>query len=315
MPVAKLLLATTEPWLAAGLLYCGAGIGLAAIRLAQHALSSGISEAPLRTGDLPWIVAVVLFGGMLAPVLLMLGLARTTAATASLLLNLEALATMAIAWVVFREHVDRKLLIGAFCILVGAGLLSWQGRAVAFDSGALLVAAACVAWGIDNNLTRKLSSADPLQIAMIKGLAAGSSNVVLSFAMGARLPGLPETLAFGVVGFLGYGVSLALFVAALRHLGVARTGAYFSLAPFVGAIVGVSVIGEPVGWELVIAGGLMGIGLYLHLAERHSHEHAHDALYHEHGHVHDEHHQHQACGWRGGGRATCARPSPRATGT
>lgn len=293
MPVTKLLLTTTDPWIAAGLLYCGAGIGLGAIRLSQHATRSSISEAPLRAGDLPRIAAVVLFGGVLAPVLLMLGLSRTTAAAASLLLNLEALATMGIAWIVFREHVDHKLLAGAGCILAGAGLLSWQGQAVAIDTGALLVGAACLAWGIDNNLTRSLSSADPLQIAMIKGLAAGSGNLGLALATGAQLPGAADTLALGAVGFLGYGVSLALFVAALRHLGAARTGAYFSLAPFVGALVGIIALQEPVTWQLTLAGGLMGIGLYLHLAERHSHQHVHDVLNHEHSHVHDEHHQHR----------------------
>jgi drug/metabolite transporter (DMT)-like permease len=161
------------------------------------------------------------------------------------------------------------------------------------NAGALLVALACLAWGIDNNLTRKLSSADPLQIAMIKGIVAGAVNLCLSLAVGARLPDLFDSIAIGVVGFLGYGISLVLFVAALRHLGAARTGAYFSFAPFIGAILGIAFLGEPVTWTLVAAGGLMAVGLYLHLAERHSHEHVHEPIEHEHGHVHDEHHQHQ----------------------
>ena len=186
-PAAKLLLGTVDPWLTAGLLYLGAGIGLGATRLLRNAVRLAPAEAPLRAGDLPWLAGVVLTGGVIAPVLLMFGLARTGAASASLLLNLEGLATMAIAWIVFREHVDRRLLLGAFCILAGAVLLSWQGRGVAMNAGALLVAFACLAWGIDNNLTRKLSSADPLQIAMIKGAVAGSVNLSLSLAAGARL--------------------------------------------------------------------------------------------------------------------------------
>jgi len=203
-------------------------------------------------------------GGIGGPLLLMLGLARTDAASASLLLNLEGLATMAIAWLWFRENVDRCLLMGAFAILAGAVLLSWQGRA-ALDVGSVLIAGACLCWGIDNNPTRKLSSADPVQIAMLKGLVAGT------------------------VGFFGYGVSLARFVLGLRHFGAARTRAYFSLTPFVGATLAVVMPGDPISATSLASAGLMGIGLWLHLAEQHVHE----ALEHEHRHSHDMHHRHE----------------------
>jgi drug/metabolite transporter (DMT)-like permease len=235
---------------------------------------------------------VILTGGIGGPLLLMFGLARTDAASASLLLNLEGLATMGIAWLVFRENVDRKLLLGALAILAGAALLSWQGRA-SLDWGALLIAGACLCWGIDNNLTRKLSSADPVQIAMLKGLIAGSVNLTLAFASGATLPSTSILLTAGTVGFLGYGVSLALFVLGLRHLGAARTGAYFSLAPFVGAVLAVLMLDEPLSARLLTAGCLMGLGLWLHLSERHDHEHEHGAMEHEHRHWHDEHHRHE----------------------
>ena len=291
MPAAKLVLATTDPWLTAALLYIGAGIGLAGVQLLRKALRLHPHESPLNARDLPWLASSVLFGGMIAPVLLMLGLARTDAANASLLLNLEAVATLGLAWIVFREHVDRRLAAGAACILLGAILLSWRGRLLV-DPGAVLVASACLAWGIDNNLTRKVSHVDPTQVAMIKGLVAGSINLTLSSLAGAALPNLGEAAAAGLVGFFGYGLSLSLFVAALRRLGTARTGAYFSFAPFVGAGLGVTLLGEPVSWTLVAAGLFMATGLYLHLAESHSHEHAHEALDHEHGHVHDDHHQH-----------------------
>jgi drug/metabolite transporter (DMT)-like permease len=155
-----------------------------------------------------------------------------------------------------------------------------------------MIAGACLAWGIDNNLTRKLSSADPVQSAMLKGLAAGTVNLVLALLQGAGLPPGGTVLAAGVVGFLGYGVSLVLFVLALRHLGSARTGAYFSLAPFVGAVLAVLMLGEPLTLQLLIAGGVMAVGLWLHLAERHEHEHRHAAMEHEHRHTHDEHHRH-----------------------
>src|SRR4051812_26351827 len=221
----------------------------------------------------------------------MFGLMRSDAASASLLLNLEGLATMGIAWVVFHENVDRRLLLDAFAILAGAVLLSWQGQA-AVHWGGVLIAGACLCWGIDNNLTRKLSSADPVQIAMLKGLVAGTVNFTLALSQGASLPPALTVLAAGIVGFLGYGVSLALFVLALRHLGTARTGAYFSLAPFIGAVLAIVLLGDPLSARLLLAGALMGIGLWLHLSERHEHEHTHRTMEHEHRHTHDEHHQH-----------------------
>lgn len=291
-PFAKLLLGSVDPWMMAGLLYLGAGIGLAALHLSRTALRLPETEAPLRRADIPRLGLVILAGGVGGPLLLMFGLARTDAASASLLLNLEGLATMSIAWLAFRENVDRRLLLGAFAILAGAAILSWQGRA-SFDWGTLLIAGACLCWGIDNNLTRTLSSADPLRIAMLKGLVAGTVNLILAFASGAKLPPSDALLAAGIVGFLGYGVSLALFVLGLRHLGAARTGAYFSLAPFVGATLAVVMLGESLSAKLLIAGCLMGFGLWLHLSERHDHKHAHEALEHEHRHRHDEHHQHE----------------------
>jgi drug/metabolite transporter (DMT)-like permease len=291
-PFAKLLLGSVDPWMMAGLLYLGAGIGLGLIRFSRNALGLPAAEAPLRQADLPWLALVILAGGVAGPLLLMFGLARTDAASASLLLNLEGLATMGIAWLAFRENVDRRLLAGAFAILAGAALLSWQGRA-SFDPGALLIAGACLCWGIDNNLTRKLSSADPVQIAMLKGLVAGAVNLALAVAGDAALPAPATLLATAAVGFLGYGVSLALYVLGLRHLGAARTGAYFSLAPFVGAVLAVAMLDEPLSLRLLVAGALMGLGLWLHLTERHEHEHHHEAMEHEHRHRHDAHHQHE----------------------
>ncbi len=291
-PFAKLLLGSVDPWLMAGLLYLGAGLGLAVLHVSRGVIRLPAIEAPLRRSDVPWLGAVILMGGVLGPLLLMLGLARTEAATASLLLNLEGLATMGLAWVVFHENVDRRLLLGAFSILAGAALLSWQGGA-SFQWSGLLIAGACLCWGIDNNLTRKLSSSDPVQIAMLKGLVAGTVNLALALSQGAVLPSTGIVLAVGIVGLFGYGVSLALFVLGLRYLGAARTGAYFSLAPFVGAILAIPMLGEPLSVQLIVAGCLMGFGLWLHLAEQHEHEHAHELLEHEHRHSHDVHHQHE----------------------
>src|SRR4051812_5571041 len=229
-PFAKLLLDVLDPWMLAGLLYLGSGIGLAALRIGRDVMGRPAAETPLRFTDLPWLAGVVLAGGVIGPVLLMIGLVHTPASTGSLLLNLEGLATMAIAWLVFRENVDRRLLLGAFAILSGAVVLSWPGEGSSFGVGwgALAIAGACLAWGIDNNLTRKLSAADPVQITFIKGLVAGTVNLILSLMQGSTLPELSVVLGAGIVGLASYGFSLVLFVLALRHLGTARTGAYFS---------------------------------------------------------------------------------------
>jgi drug/metabolite transporter (DMT)-like permease len=291
-PFAKLLTGAVNPWLLAGLLYLGSGSGLAVVHLARKCLKMG-DEAPIRRRDLAWLAAVIAAGGVAGPVLLMMGLARTSAANASLLLNLESLATMAIAWLVFKENVDRRLLLGAAAILLGAVVLSWRSGAGHIDPGGLLVAGACLCWGIDNNLTRQLSAADPVRLAMVKGLVAGSVNLMIGLSQHATLPGLPVIAGAATVGFLGYGVSLVFFVLGLRHLGTARTGAYFSLAPFIGALLAILFLREAVTLSLAMAGVLMGVGLWLHLSERHDHDHTHEELEHEHRHVHDDHHLHE----------------------
>ena len=291
-PLSKTLLGSVDAQLLAGLFYLGAGLGLAAVHLCRAALAIPAPEAPLRRADIPWLAAVVLFGGIVGPLLLMLGLVRTDAASGSLLLNLESLATMGIAWLFFRENVDRRVLAGALAIVAGAGILSWQGQSVSIDAGALLIAGACLAWGIDNNLTRRLSSSDPVLIAMTKGLVAGSVNTAIALARGAALPSAAGITAATLVGFVSIGLSLVLFVRALRYLGTARTGAYFSLAPFVGALLAVSFFDAPITPQLGLAAALMAFGLWMHLTETHVHTHDHEALDHEHSHVHDEHHQH-----------------------
>jgi drug/metabolite transporter (DMT)-like permease len=292
-PLAKALLGNgINPWMLAGLLYLSSGFGLAAYQIAMYATGRASGEAPLRWPDLPWLALVILTGGAVGPLLLMLGLLTTTASSAALLLNLEGLATMAIAWLVFRENADARILTGAAAILGGAVVLSWRSGAGGLSWGAALIAGACLAWGIDNNVTRKLSGADPVQIATAKGLVAGAVNCSLALATGARFPAPHLVGGAAIVGIFGYGVSLVFFVLALRYLGSARTGAYFSTAPFIGAVLAVGWLGEPFTATLALAALLMGFGVYLHLTERHVHEHAHDVLEHEHRHIHDAHHQH-----------------------
>ena len=290
-PLAKLLLGAVPPALLAGLLYIGAGAGLGTFRLLRP--GAGGNEAPLGRADLPWLAGSVLAGGVAGPLLLMLGLARIDAAAAALLLNLEAVFTLAIAWLALGEGTDRRIVLGAGAILAGAGLLSWSGGPLAGPGwGSLAIAGACLAWAIDNNLTRRLAAADPVALTIVKGLVAGSVNLLIGLLAGAAWPGLAVIAAALAVGLAGYGVSLVLFILALRHLGTARTGAYFSTAPFIGAFLAVLLLGEPATPLLAAAGALMAIGLWLHLSERHAHGHVHERLSHAHRHVHDPHHRH-----------------------
>lgn len=292
-PAAKLLAGTVDPWLLAGLLYLGSGIGLGLYRLTQRLLGRMAPEASLRRQDLPWLGGAIIVGGVIGPVLLMYGLAVGTAVQSTLLLNLEGVFTALLAWSFFRENFDARIAFGMASITVGAAVLSWKpAEAFALDASALLVTGACLAWAIDNNLTRKVSGGDPLQIAALKGIVAGSINILLAVVQQAPWPNSAATLGAGVVGFLGYGTSLALFVLALRLLGAARTGAYFSTAPFVGAIAGAVALHESLTWQAFLAAALMGAGVWLHLTERHEHEHQHEVLEHMHAHIHDEHHQH-----------------------
>jgi drug/metabolite transporter (DMT)-like permease len=297
-PLANVLLGQTDPWLLAGLLYMGAGVGLAALAgLRWAGFWHRWSEAAIGPAQAGWLGLAILAGGIVAPVLLMLGLARTPATTAALLLNLEGVFTALLAWFVFGENVDRRIALGMTAIVAGTLVLSWQGGA-AFGNhlGSLAIAGACLAWALDNNFTRKVALSDPIQVALPKGCVAGALNVALATSLGAPWPSAGIVAAAGVVGFAGYGVSLVLFVLALRYVGSARTGAYFSLAPFFGAMLSTVLLREPVSAALLAAGTLMGLGVWFHLTEHHEHEHEHEELVHEHVHVHDEHHQHQHTG-------------------
>ncbi len=295
-PAAKALLGSVSPAILAGLLYCGAGLGVAMLRRLRRlrGLQSDAPEVALSRKELPWLGGAIVTGGILGPVLLMTGLARTDAATASLLLTLEGAATALMAWFIFHENFDRRIAAGMACLIAGAFVLSWSGEpSLQGLSGPIAITGACIAWGLDNNLTRKVSLADPLQIVELKGLIAGPVNLALGLSAGGHLPGFSVTAAAGAIGFLGYGVSLALFVLALRHLGTARTGAYFSTAPFLGTLVAVVFLREPLTIQLLAAGTLMAIGVWLHLTENHAHGHVHEPVEHTHPHIHDEHHVHQ----------------------
>src|SRR5687767_13381962 len=296
-PLAKLLVGETAPLVLAGLLYLGSGIGLCAWIL----LRPPGERAGLAKRDLPWLAGAIAAGGIAGPAFLMYGLTRSDGATASLLLNLEAVLTAAIAWIVFRENVDRRVFLGMVAIVAGGVVLSWGEMPRAGGlAGPLLIAGACLAWAIDNNLTRRVSGGDAVSIAGLKGLVAGAANLSLALFQGAALPGTGILASAAAVGFFGYGISLVLFVVALRNLGTARTGAYFSVAPFFGAALALLVLRESASAAFWIAAALMALGVWLHLTERHEHEHVHEPMEHTHPHVHDEHHQHgHGFAWEG----------------
>lgn len=290
-PLAKALLRDVSPVLLAGLLYLGSGIGLGLIRTMRD---RGWHIPTMASKEWLWLSLAIGFGGVLGPLALMLGLTRTPAATASLLLNLEAVLTAVLAWLVFRENTDRRIVLGMLLIVVGAVLLALPdpSQRLGLGWGALLIAGACLCWALDNNFTRKVSASDALFIAGLKGLVAGIVNVLIALILEARLPAIPLVGMAMMVGLLGYGISLVLFVIALRGLGSARTGAYFSTAPFIGAAIAILAFGEDASWMFWLAAVLMGAGVWLHLTERHEHLHTHEPITHTHRHVHDEHHQH-----------------------
>lgn len=299
-PLAKSLLEHVSPWMLAGLLYLGSGLGLAIYRLVRRLQSPRLNPA-----EFGWLAAAVLCGGAIAPVLLMLGLSGMPASHASLLLNAEAVLTTLLAWAVFGENLGRRIACGMLAIVAGAMLLGWPPTGIAVREVSLAsvwpglaVLLACLFWALDNNFTRKVSLTDASWIACIKGLTAGATNLVLAFALGASLPAPGRIGLAMLLGFAAYGVSLTLFVVALRYLGASRTGAYFSTAPFVGALLSIVVFTEPISWQLVVASALMAWGIWLHLTEKHAHTHRHEVMSHEHGHTHggdddDGHHNHQ----------------------
>ncbi|HET6598933.1 MAG TPA: EamA family transporter [Burkholderiaceae bacterium] len=301
-PLAKLLVGETPPLLLAGLLYLGSGLGLGALLLARRVLGPAGDAArwTIPRRDLPWLLGAIVAGGMAGPALLMAGLTHTDAASASLLLNLEGVLTALIAWRVFKENADRTIVLGMAAIVAGGVLLSWQPDGAAVSTGALLIVGACLCWAFDNNLTRRVSAHDAMLVASLKGMVAGVTNTTLALATVATLPAASVVGSAMLLGFVGYGVSLTLFVVALRTLGTARTGAYFSAAPLFGVAVALTLWPRMPGAAVWAAAGLMSIGLWLHLRERHEHEHEHVPLAHNHPHTHDMHHQHShAFPWSG----------------
>ncbi|ADO75674.1 DMT family transporter [Stigmatella aurantiaca] len=294
-PVAKLLLPSSTPLVLASLLYLGGGLGLLGLEALRRLSPSGIQgrEATVGRKDVPLLTGVIVCGGILGPVLMLVGLQRMSGVAASLMLNLEGPLTILLALLVFGEHLGRAGALAAGFVMAGAAVLGLQEGELHGDLlGVLALAGACLAWAVDNNLTQRLSLKDPLTLVRIKALGSGVCMLVLAWVTGQPFPSTPVQGGALVLGFASYGLSIVLDAYALRLLGAAREAAYFATAPFVGALVAVPLLGETLRPLDLVAGGLMATGVILLLRERHGHVHMHAALEHEHVHVHDTHHQH-----------------------
>ena len=261
-PGSKLLLARLPSTMMAALLYLGAGLGMAVIGAVQRRTGAAQREQPLTRRELPYTLAMVLLD-VAAPILLMLGLTRTTAANASLLNNFEIVATSLIALAVFREAISQKLWIGIALVTLSSMILSVEDAgSFSFSGGSLLVLLACVCWGFENNCTRMLSSKNPLEIVVIKGLCSGGVSLGIALFLGERLTAadVPAALIALALGLVAYGLSIFFYIYAQRGLGAARTSAYYAVAPFIGVALSMLLCGERPGVSFFIALAVMAAG-------------------------------------------------------
>jgi drug/metabolite transporter (DMT)-like permease len=291
-PATKILIQSTNPTMLAGLLYLGMGIGSTFFLFLQGLRKGDKTGLNISKQDLPWLVCAIALGGIVAPTCLMIAMNQANASAVSLTLNFEIVFTALIAGVVFKEHLPKRVIIGLLFILLGALSLCWRPD-LSLSWPLLFAIGASLFWSIDNNFTAKIKSLDSIQIAQLKGLVAGTFNLTLALVLGSHLPNIPIVLGAAVTGTISYGGSLCLFIVAMRSLGAARAVAYFSTEPFIGALLSVIILKEPITMSLLLAAVFMGIGVWLHLTEQHSHEHVHTGLTHEHSHLHDEHHKHE----------------------
>ena len=295
-PFSKILIKDVSPLALAGFLYLGASLGTTLYAVARNVLlKNAESPAPsLSSKDLPWLAGSIVAGGIVGPVCLLFGLARLSGYAASLLLNLEGIATALIAVFIFKESAGRRIWLALACMTCAGVFLSWDpGRGRFAVTGTLLVLAAMAGWGLDNNLTRKISNSNPVQITQIKGLAAGAFSLGLAAALGSKPPAATAVVSALVLGAFSYGISLVFYIKALREIGAFRAGVFFSFAPFVGALVSLLILPDPARWILIPGTLFMIAGVALIVGEKHEHHHRHEHLVHRHVHTHrDGHHLH-----------------------
>jgi drug/metabolite transporter (DMT)-like permease len=294
-PLAKLLVKEISPVAMAGLLYLGAFIGLAIYNLVRKiGTADSKRTVPLEKRDFPWLIGAIAAGGIVAPISLMSGLQMISGFSTSLFLNLEGIATAIIAIFFFHENAGKRLWLALICVTIAGVLLSWNTEHNQFNiAGPLLVTLACIAWGVDNNLTRHIAEKDSTQIVMLKGLIAGTVSLSLAFLLGRGIAFNINILLALLLGAFSYGLSLVLFIQALKGLGASRTGVFYSFGPFIGAIASIIILKEWLGWVMFPAIALMILGVWLITREKHAHQHSHQPVIHNHSHRHDDlHHEH-----------------------
>jgi drug/metabolite transporter (DMT)-like permease len=297
-PLSKILIGDIDPILLAAFLYLGSGVGAFLIRTFIKLRNPGREvEAKLTKEDLPWLLGAIISGGVLAPIVLLFGLSITPASTASLLLNFEGVATTVIAALFFKEAIGKRVTWSIVLITIASIILSLTWGEWGFSPGIFLILGACIFWGIDNNFTRNISDREPLQIVMFKGLGAGTFSFILALILGNPLPKFSTILLASGLGLVSYGLSIALIIRAMRGLGSARAYAWYGTAPFISLILSLIIFQEKPALNMWIGLGLMIVGAWLMVTERHSHRHLHPTLVHEHAHQHpDEHHDHTHAG-------------------
>lgn len=294
-PLAKILLEEVSPVPLAAFLYLGSGTGLLMYQIISKLSKKHTSaEASLSSKDIPWLIGAIVFGGIIAPIILMSSLKETPASTAALLLNFEGVATTLIAVLFFKEGIGKRIWIAIICITLASIVLSWDfSNQWGISFGALGILGACICWGIDNNFTRNISGKNPFVIVIIKGFVAGTFSLLLTFIIGSAIPTAGTIIKIMVLGCFSYGFSIVLFVLAMRSLGSARTSAFFGTSPFIGALLAFILLGDIPNMLFIVSVPIMLTGTIFILKEDHCHKHLHEHMIHDHRHCHeDNHHEH-----------------------
>lgn len=307
IPLSKIMLPHVGATMQAAFLYLGAGAGLAICSLAEKISGKPRKKEPLTKKELPYTIAMVVLD-IAAPILLMLGIERTTSANASLLNNFEIVATSIIALVVFKEVISKRLWLAIALITLSSVILSFEGGgALTFNAGSLLVLGACVCWGFENNCTKMISNKSSEEIVIIKGFFSGLGSLAVAFIIGERLPEIKWILAAMLLGFAAYGLSINFYIMAQKELGAAKTSAYYAVSPFLGTAFSLILLGERPSLQFYIALAIMILSTVIMVKDtislQHTHEHAHTHTHthshgdlvhcHEHTHIHSHTHVHE----------------------
>ena len=295
-PLAKLLVKNIPPVALAGFLYFGAFAGLSLYSIMRRIVSTeNIRSANLKKEDFPWLFGAVISGGIIAPICLMFGLSQISGFTTSLLLNLEGIFTAVVAVIFFKEKAGKRLWLALMCMTAAGVFLTWDSSQGKFNFlGPLLVTLSMICWGIDNNLTRNISTRNPIQITCIKGFVSGLVSISLAYTLGMAIKWDLTIFYALLLGSFSYGISLVFFIKALEGLGSFRAGIFFSLAPFIGAVTSLILLQEWIGWVMFPAMMLTVAGFWFISTENHLHPHLHQEADHTHLHNHkDMHHIHE----------------------